>query len=860
MPAKPCCNSSVHGCGPLEFGECRFLQRVHLCAGGIVSVSTFSILTKTSLAPPSNSMWIFGVLIPSFVLVGSTSIAALCNERRPLVLLCLGGMVGMVLTGIVLSIAALLLGIAVATWVTLVLLVSGSLAGAVYWWKTGLLQSKETVSWKYIALLLVLAGHFGLVAAVSWQFAAGAGGNGDNLFVHSAYTTSIARGNYPAVNPYRPDQLLAYRLPFHLLAAFVTRLADQSAPEVLAWLNAALFAILFLGVNGLGRAFNLGPWRTLLASSALMAVGDLRWVHIAASAGLENPSFSHTALIANMLRGAVGLVMTNTYINVSIVFGFLVMVCAVAFYLFSLRAKGNRRTILVLAIGAMMGYLAAATESWFAALAAVLCVDIGARVLLAKRIRYADALRIAGAAGVMALLAIVSPGILFARVFGGVQSELSPAFRGSRLFQVPPGMVYGKAEWVPLLESDFLWFMVVALCLFALTFYYVWRTHDHVSWLFLLFSVMCFGAFLLLTVEFARDMWRFAQAGTASLAFVSGLAAVWCFSQAVLGSTLAKRLAAILLALITFVFTFGFVLYSLTLPWLADPRPPATYRLDVEAVRGFLIRNIDFRERILVVGGAERWSMHPDYALDLEGRWLSALVAAYSGQFYPAEGVGDYSIDPIADSLQIKRVSAAQGTLSMADLRALEITYLYASGPRLSRVQHAALAEKLARGSLERVWHADDSAQPRSCRAFLRLDESATANVNAMSFSEEERVALPGAPLRLPLPHLGAAADNAGSGANGQDSVQATFLLTVSEPTTVRIETGKELSMRIVVEDALAMRTPPLDSGSTLTLRTEAGTVRVLWLEVYAPIGPHGATYLPEHLELCGETHAVARG
>ena len=204
-------------------------------------------------------MWIFSVLIPSFVLVGSTSVAVLCNERRPLVLLCLGGMVGMVLTGIILSVAALLLGIAVATWVMLVLLVSGSLAGAVYWWKSGLLQSQESFSWKYVVLLLVLASHFGLVAAVSWKFAVGPGGNGDNLFVHSAYTTSIARGNYPAVNPYRPDQLLAYRLTFHLLAAFATRLADQSAPEVLAWLNGALFAFLFLGVNGLGRAFNSRP-------------------------------------------------------------------------------------------------------------------------------------------------------------------------------------------------------------------------------------------------------------------------------------------------------------------------------------------------------------------------------------------------------------------------------------------------------------------------------------------------------------------------------------------------------------------------------------------------------------------------
>ena len=106
-------------------------------------------------------MWILFLILPSFVLIGSTIIAILCNERRPLVLLCLGGMVGMVATSIALSLLGLLAGIGIATWVVLALLAVGGLAAAVYWWRAQLWQGGLDVSRKYVFLLLVLAGHFG---------------------------------------------------------------------------------------------------------------------------------------------------------------------------------------------------------------------------------------------------------------------------------------------------------------------------------------------------------------------------------------------------------------------------------------------------------------------------------------------------------------------------------------------------------------------------------------------------------------------------------------------------------------------------------------------------------------------------
>ena len=165
-------------------------------------------------------MWIVVLILPAFVLIGSTVIAVLCNERRPLVLLSLGGMVGMVATSLALSLLGLLVGIALATWLVFSVLVLGGLAGAVYWWRARLWQGGLDVSWKYVFLLLVLAGHFGVVAAVSWQYSVGAGVELDNLFSRSAFTSTIARGNFPVFNPYQPDQLLTYRLAFFILGGF----------------------------------------------------------------------------------------------------------------------------------------------------------------------------------------------------------------------------------------------------------------------------------------------------------------------------------------------------------------------------------------------------------------------------------------------------------------------------------------------------------------------------------------------------------------------------------------------------------------------------------------------------------------
>ena len=144
------------------------------------------------------------------------------------------------------------------------------------------------------------------------------------------------------------------------------------------------------------------------------------------------------------------------------------------------------------------------------------------------------------------------------------------------------------------------------------------------------------------------------------------------------------------------------------------------------------------QERLLVLGNAAHWFYPLLTGSQLGGATLAAYVAAYSGQHSPTGAAyANYVGYPI-DSPQLRRAHAAQGKLNAIDLQELDITYLYASSPWLTGLQRAVLAEKLARGSLTRVWHNADAGPPQSCRAFLRLNESAGASAAAVTYAEGE--------------------------------------------------------------------------------------------------------------------------
>ena len=803
-------------------------------------------------------MWIFALILPLFVLVGSAVIAILCDERRPLVLLCLGGMVGMIATSIALSLLGLLFGIVVATWLVLALLLLGGLAAIVYWWRSRLWQAGRDVSWKYVFLLLVLAMHFGVVAAVSWQYAIGPGVEIDNLIAYSTFPSSIARGNYPVVNPYQPDQLLAYRLPYHVLGAFASRLANQAAPVVLTLLNAALFTFLFLGAVGMGLASRFGPWQTMLAGALFLTVGDFQWLLLSQLSSLEYTDFNQHTLVTAYLRDTIGLALANSVKNASLTYGHLVVFCWLTLYIYASGTVGWRRTALPLATGVVLGHLAAAGETWLAALTAALLVDLAIRLVMSRQASYESMLRFAGAAVAFITTAVLSPGILFARLFGGIVSDPGIQFKGWHILHYRTARLDSKGQflnaevWTPLLQPEFAWLWGLIVFAAPLALLFTWRTRFHLPRLTILYSGACFSAFFLFTVDHAVDMWRFVYSGTAALGFVAGLAVIWLLSSIRLESSLVKCTALFALLFAGVLYMGGFVQYSLAVPWLADSRPPQLYRQDVEAVKVFLNRETEVQERLLVLGNAPHWYFPLLSSSQAERATFAVYVLAYSGQHFPTGYLFAERVGPSVNSTQLLRAEVAQGKLSAVDLQALDIIYLYASEPWLTNLHRAALAEKLARGSLARVWRAQDMGPPHACRAFLRLDETARTSVTAVTFAEGNNVAVPRTPLQLPLSRVRPAGAGNRSSSAEQSKVQASVLITVSEPSTVVVASGDAFSMRIAVADALALRTPPLDTDSVLTVRTTAGSAQVLWLEVYAPLAPQAASFIPDHLDLCG--------
>ena len=156
---------------------------------------------------------------------------------------------------------------------------------------------------------------------------------------------------------------------------------------------------------------------------------------------------------------------------------------------------------------------------------------------------------------------------------------------------------------------------------------------------------------------------------------------------------------------------------------------------------------------------------------------MTGYVAAYSGQYIPTGGLLAGRIAYSTDTPQLRRANAAQGKLSAVDLQALDITYLYASEPWLTDLHRAALAEKLARGSMRRVWRRSDAGSPDSCRAFVAIVKSLPTGFVAVSFVEEAKIALPHEPLRLEIPDLSNASKTANRSLGPDGRLQVTVLI-----------------------------------------------------------------------------------
>ena len=439
-------------------------------------------------------------------------------------------------------------------------------------------------------------------------------------------------------------------------------------------------------------------------------------------------------------------------------------------------------------------------------------------------------------------------------MFGGATGGLGIRFKGSHLLHLPPG-VYGSGGWIPIFETSFLWAVLALLAMLPLVLFYIWRTGDRLSWMLVLFSGACFSAFFLFTVSVPLTMGRFFMAGVASFAWVAVMAAAWYSSNLCSARPKLRGVALVGLTFAAMTFVGSYGAYSLSLPWLADPKPHVRFRSDVEAVKTFLLKDTEHRDRVLVLGGAVRWCIEPGCVPDLDRLLLSAYVAAYSGQYFPTGGFfSGGQMGYTINSPTLGLAAAAQSTLSANELLALDLTYLYASSPWLTDLHRAALAEKLARGSLERVWQSVELGSPPACRAFVAVVNPYPGPFAAVSFAEGGKVAAPQAPLPLEIPAVSNMERSSGSSSRSVDHVQATILISSSEPTQISVRSGADFTARLTVDEALAFRTPPLNPGAPLTIGATAGSVRVEWIEAYTPVAPDSAVYLPEDLVLCNES------
>ena len=104
------------------------------------------------------------------------------------------------------------------------------------------------------AIITVIAGIsiWVYVSAMAFWFEGTAGGaDVASLYLHSGLVATISRGNFPVVNPFEPDYLMAYRFSVHTLAAAAQQLLNTDAPTVLPHFMGVLAVGLFLGTMGI---------------------------------------------------------------------------------------------------------------------------------------------------------------------------------------------------------------------------------------------------------------------------------------------------------------------------------------------------------------------------------------------------------------------------------------------------------------------------------------------------------------------------------------------------------------------------------------------------------------------------------
>ena len=549
-----------------------------------------------------------------------------------------------------------------------------------------------------VAGVAVASGLAYLSALAFW--AEGTVGRADagTLYMHSGLVASIARGNFPVVNPFEPDYPLQYRVALHTLGAGAVDLLDVLTPAVMPHLVASTAVVLVLTLYG-ALAGRIGPGWALGGAAVAYAWGPLYW--------LLTPGAIRERGLGDVLGVIVGAPETIAWSglflggpfamathNVTALHGLIPAAVAIAAVT---RAWRSPRLPAWAVAAAALVYLAPSNEFLILTVPAGLGLWFWVRRPLHPRLAFAASSALAAVTVLALLLAQTTSGVL-AGTFGDDPDlgrlELAP--NSAHFGRLPSWGFNSSGPWVtwpaqgrhdtPILSAEFLvdggllfWLLAVALGWVA----YRRGGSEATPWL-LIAAVNVAVVMVFRAEESAPNLNRLAQTGfTLAVPALALLGA-----EALPTGGLRGRLAGGGALLAAFVLCGAFVLSAMAWPRMVA-QPASTVDRLTPGGRDFLLRHTEVRDRLLVVHGAQTTVD----LFDHRAPGITLDVSAQTGQFIP---YGYHSLSQV-DQYQ-HTYWRAQQVLSDKALTALDIRYVLIDPAQFTEAQAAAIEEKLGDG------------------------------------------------------------------------------------------------------------------------------------------------------------------
>lgn len=442
------------------------------------------------------------------------------NERRLLILLPFGLLVGSCLYGYGVIVNRYLFDLSIAIVAGNLELLALSLIIA---WprRKALGQFRPTFGFRIALNNLEVGLRIGMVVIIlavltwlSWNYTMEANITEARIW-HSALTTTLQRGNFPPVSPLEPDYPLIYRWTYHHQAASLGQILPLDTPSILGIFNVWVVVLLFWATIALLYRQNYTLIQAIGGGVIFLLAGTSSWL-LDLSSG--NSLWPYMTLDLDARRNYItaGSNFDMLRINPSILFGYFSLLATLWFWL---EWQAGRKSIIgFLCTAVLIAYLNASNEVLVILFAGALGLYWLLKMVLSRRFSYYKQLLITMGLGLASLIfslplsTFITSALLDSTRTQGYKMSVNTLHLGS----IPTPPLSGDA-WVSLLSMNFLFtsgfipLLLVVLMIGA----WVLRSKLAPSLLLSLLLLMGFISFVasisFYPTDYPGDQYRFTQ-------------------------------------------------------------------------------------------------------------------------------------------------------------------------------------------------------------------------------------------------------------------------------------------------------------------------------------------------------------